>query len=127
MATFNAVFLGAAVESRTAAAPAAKQLIEYPALNGVGVNVLGGRGAYTEVHGVLCGTTILELTAAEETFRQMQVQAITATLMIDYPDGSFLTWANVMIVDFQTEGSIGFAPGWGWARPYTAMFFHPTY
>jgi hypothetical protein len=117
--TFAGVWLGPICTTRTYANPVARQVNEYPGINGLEVLTMGSRGGTTEADGLLFGTSLDDLASRFCTFIDLQRDGGAYTLF----DSLGTTWELVILVDFHPEGLVMQAPG-GCVRAYRALFLH---
>lgn len=117
--TFDGVWLGPICTTRTYANPVARQVNEYPGVNGLEVLNLGSRGGTTEADGLLFGTDLYDLANRFATFINYQRDGGAYVLY----DSFGTAWPLVILVDFHPEGLAMQAPG-GVVRAYRALFLH---
>jgi hypothetical protein len=119
-ATFDNVSLGPLCTTRTYGNPHARQVNEYPGVNGLEVLNLGSRGGTTEAEGLLYGDTLLDLAAAFGTFIGYVRDGGAYTL----EDSFGVSWDSVILVDFRPDGLAKLFTDGGFCRAYKAVFLH---
>jgi hypothetical protein len=123
MATYNgASIFGAAVRVQQIGHPNAQQINAFFGVSGTQTLYGGGRGRLFLIRGILLGSTIAELNAAEAVFQGYADG--TARTLVD-PRGR--NWPNVIFRGEFVPDSGGPLPTvGGWALPYRAVFYGLT-
>ena len=113
---------GVTVTCVTVDNPRARQLNDYPGLNGRESLDQGLRGRFSDVQGILVGEDLGTLAALEGTVRSYydgQVHTLTDSAGVD--------WSNVLLESFEPQGKIRIRANDGACfRPYRCRFLHLT-
>jgi hypothetical protein len=119
-ASFDGVWLGPFTFLDTAPLPLARQVNEYPGIDGIEVLRMGARGFESEGHGAFVGATG---SAINQQFAVMYAyhQDGGAYTLIDQTG---VPWDNVLVLDFRPDGGFYPARGGGYARRWKAQFLH---
>lgn len=118
--SFDGVSLGPVCITRTYANPVARQINEYPGVNGLEVLNMGSRGGTTEAEGFLIATDLPSLGAAFATFIAYQRDGGAYTLF----DSKGIEWPSVILADFRPDGMAKPALNFGYVQAYKALFLH---
>lgn len=102
--------------------PVARQLNEYPGVDGLQAVVLGARGGTSEVEGAWVGPDLATIAAFEATALAYQQDGGAYTLLDPYGT----TWANVCLESYHPDGKVYYvvSAGGGVARRYTMRLLH---
>jgi hypothetical protein len=120
MPSFGGVnIFGTAVSMSTTDNPRQKQVNSFFGVGGLETLDGGSRGRFTDVSGLLYGTSALALAGAEATFRSFN-DGIARILV----DNFGTSWANVRLESFQPLGRVMQSPYGSYVRPYRARFLH---
>lgn len=124
VASFNGLDLGFVFWMNTSANPKARQINAYAGANGLEVIDHGSRGGSTIASGALFGILRASLGAAEQQFRQLQINGSPFALV----DTLGATWTGVILLQWEPEGRVYPAIGPGGlpllCRKYRAEFLH---
>jgi hypothetical protein len=120
MPTFGGVnIFGTAVTMSTIDQPRAKQVNSFFGLSGLEALDGGSRGRFTEVSGLLYGSSPALLAAAETTFRSFD-DGVARVLT----DNLGTAWGNVCLQSFRPLGRVRQSPFGVFFRAYRARFLH---
>jgi hypothetical protein len=120
MSSFGGVpIFGTSVTMNTIDNPRAKQLNSFFGISGLETLDGGARGRFTDVSGVLSGSSAALLASAEAMFRSYDDGAARALV-----DTFGTVWANVRLESFQPLGRVKQSPYAYYFRPYRARFLH---
>jgi hypothetical protein len=118
--SFDGVPLGVICTVRTWANPVARQVNEYPGINGLEVLTMGSRGGTSEAEGMLLAASLLDLAGQLGTFIAYQRDGGAYTLV----DSKGVAWPAVILVDFRPDGAIKPALNYGCVQAFRAAFLH---
>lgn len=118
--SFDNVPLGVVCSVRTWANPVARQINDYPGVNGLEVLTLGSRGGTSEADGVLLGADLADLAAQFSTFLDYQRDGGAYVLV----DSKGTAWPLVILVDFRPDGPVKPALNYGYVQAFRAAFLH---
>lgn len=120
MASFGGTSIfGTAVSMVTADNPREKQLNAYFGLSGLESLDGGLRGRFTQVTGLLYGTSPAGLANSESLFRSFN-DGVARVLV----DTLGMSWTSVRLDFFQPQGRVRRSPGGVLFRAYKARFLH---
>jgi len=113
---------GVSVSCVTVDNPRARQVNDFPGLNGRESLDQGLRGRFSDVSGILVGEDIETLASLEENVRSFNDGQIHT-----FTDNAFTEWDNVLLESFEPQGKIRIRASDGACfRPYKCRFIHLT-
>ena len=110
---------GTAVTMSTVDHPREKQINSFFGLSGLETLDGGSRGRFTEVGGLLYGSSAGSLASAESTFRSYD-DGVARVLI----DNLGEAWGNVVLQSFRPMGRVRQSPFGVYFRAYKARFLH---
>ena len=119
MVTYDGInIFGAAVQFQHVAHPNAQQVNTFFGVNGTQTLFGGGRGRMFLIRGILLGSGVGDLNAAESVI-QSYADGVARTLV----DPRGRTWPNVIFRgEFIPDSRGPYPTATGWALPYRAVF-----
>lgn len=118
-ATFDGIDLGPVCVIESEGNPVARQINEYPGINGIEVLNMGTRGGSAEVtQGILWSLDLSELVSREDALRAHQLDGGAYMLV----ESVGRTWGLAILDRFRPIGRYVRSIDGGWARQYRASF-----
>jgi hypothetical protein len=120
--TFNgSACFGKAVSMATGSGQPSVQVTGYPSVSGVELLVMGGRGRYTQVSGILTAATPELLAVAEATLRNFRESSLVAALVTTQGE----TFPYAVVWDYKPAPRVvGPTSNGEFERSYQALIFH---